>query len=145
VCSKGQQRSSVHRPGPCQPSFCGQVLACTESATLKYWTRSQYLSALLGAARDSQVYPRRPQMEKMCSAHITPIRPLPGDSAHISAIKIAASRGGDEKHSGGGGRLVPGLPIQKQDKTKNPRERLLRDPIGRRLWFWFWLVKPPHR
>jgi len=48
VCSKGNQRSSIHRPGPCQPSFCGQVLACTESATSEYWTRSQYLSALLG-------------------------------------------------------------------------------------------------
>jgi len=43
-----------------------QVLACTESATSEYSTTSQCLSALLvtGPARESEVYSKRPQMEK---------------------------------------------------------------------------------
>jgi len=52
--------------------------------------------ALLGPARESKVYPRRPQFEKNTSAQITPIRPLPGDSTPLGAINTAATRGGDE-------------------------------------------------
>jgi len=46
VCSKGHQGGS--EDCQCQPSFCWQVLVCTESATSKYATTSQCLSALLG-------------------------------------------------------------------------------------------------
>jgi len=49
--------------------FGGQVLQCTEFATSEYSTTSQCLSALLGPARESEVYPRRPQMEKKRPAH----------------------------------------------------------------------------
>ena len=52
VCSQGHQGghqgSSVDRP--CQPFSFDQVLACTESATSKYFTTSQCHSALLPVA-----------------------------------------------------------------------------------------------
>ena len=52
---------------PCQPSFCGQVLACTESATSEYSTMFQCLVALLGPAMESEVDPRRPCMHSWCN------------------------------------------------------------------------------
>ena len=59
------------------------------------------------------------------SAHITPLRPLPGDSGPLGAINTAATTGGDEIHSRGGGRPVPRTdsPFQKQN-PKNPREKI---------------------
>jgi len=57
---------------PCQPPFCGQVLTCTESATSEYLATSHCLSALLGPARESEVYPspRRPHFKKNRAMHI---------------------------------------------------------------------------
>jgi len=46
-------------------------------------------------------------MEKMTSAHITPIRPLPRDSAPLSEIHTEKTRGGEEIHSMGGGFIKP--------------------------------------
>ena len=37
------------------------------------------------------------------SAYIAPIRPLPGDSAHLGVIKTVVMRGGEEIHVRGGG------------------------------------------
>jgi len=102
VCSKAHQGSSVDRP--CQPSFCRQVLACTKSATSEYSIKSQCSSALLGPARESEVYPRHPQMKKR-PAHISLIRPLQCDSAPLGAINTAATTGGKEIHSRGGSPL----------------------------------------
>jgi len=36
-----------------------------------------------GPVRESEVYPERPQMEKITNAPITPIRLLPGDSSPL--------------------------------------------------------------
>jgi len=56
-------------------------------------------------------------MEKKTSAHITHIRPLPGDSAELGEIKKAANRGGDDIHS----RVVGGpVPLHR------PRRREIR-------------------
>jgi len=48
-----------------------------------------------GPARESEVYPKRPQMEKKTNAPITPIRLLSGDSAPLGVINTAATRGGN--------------------------------------------------
>ena len=45
-------------------------------------------------------------MEKITNAPITPIRLLPGDSSPLVGINTAATRGGEEIHSRGGGELV---------------------------------------
>ena len=42
-------------------------------------------------------------MEEITNAPITPIRLLPGDSSPLVVIKKAATRGGEEIHSRGGG------------------------------------------
>jgi len=66
-----------------------------------------------GTVRESrgEVYPERPQMEKITNAPITPIRlgPLPGDSAPflLGVINTAATRGGNRSHSRGGGGTGP--------------------------------------
>ena len=89
---------------------------CTESAVSVYLTMSQCLSVLVGPARESEVYLERCQMTKKTIAHITPIRPLPSDSAPWGSINKAATRGGDESH----------LNFKKYPKTprqRNPRER----------------------
>jgi len=44
--------------------------------------------------------------KKITNAPITPIRLLPGDSSPLVAINTAATRGGEEIHSRGEGRLV---------------------------------------
>ena len=53
--SKGRQGSSVSRHGPCQASFCWQVLTCTETVTRASAcsTMSQCLSTLLGLTRET--------------------------------------------------------------------------------------------
>jgi len=45
-------------------------------------------------------------MEKKSNAHITPIRPPPGDSAHSGVINTAVPRGGNGSHSRGRGGTV---------------------------------------
>jgi len=65
AAAPGLNPSACRAPDrPCQPVFCGQVLTCTESATSEYSTTSQCLSALLGSAMESEVYPRRHQIKK---------------------------------------------------------------------------------
>jgi len=58
---------------------------------------------------------------KKTNAPITPIRPLPGDSAPLGVINTAASRGGNESHSRG-----EGDPVHKDKsplKKKNLKEK----------------------
>jgi len=56
------------------------------------------------SARESEVYAKRPQMgKKKPNAPITPIQPLPGDSAPLDVIKTAATRCENGSHSRGGG------------------------------------------
>jgi len=136
VCSKGHQGSSVDRP--CHLSFCGQFTACTESATSEYSITSQSLTALLGLAKENEVYPRRPQMEKKTSAHIVPIRPLPGDLAPLGEIKIESKRGGEEIHSMGRGGLAPGPPSENL-----PQRAALGIPRMQGLSWWVALANPP--
>ena len=52
-----------------------------------------------GPVRESEVYPERPQMEKITNAPNNPIRLLPGDSAPLGVINTAATSGGEEIHS----------------------------------------------
>ena len=40
-------------------------------------------SCVTGPVRESEVYPERPQMEKITNAPVTPIRLLPGDSSPL--------------------------------------------------------------
>ena len=110
-----------------------QVLACTKSATSEYSTVREYVSVswcAIGPVRESEVYPERPQMEKITNAPITPIRLLPGDSSPLFVINTAATRGGEEIHSRGGGGTGPQGPIplkkkiQKKKKSRNPQESL---------------------
>jgi len=69
-------------------------------------------------------------MEKRTNAPITPIRLLPGDSSPLVVINTAATRGGEEIHSRGGGGTGPQGPIplkkkiQKKKKSRNPQESL---------------------
>jgi len=68
--------------------------------------------------------------KKKTNAPITPTRLLPGDSSNLVVINTAATRGGEEIHSTGGGGTGPegGLPllkkIQKKKKSRNPQESL---------------------
>mmetsp|Transcript_26028 Transcript_26028/g.38249 ORF Transcript_26028/g.38249 Transcript_26028/m.38249 type:complete len:118 (-) Transcript_26028:327-680(-) len=65
-------------------------------------------------------------MEKRTNAPITPIRLLPGDSSPLVVINTAATRGGEEIHSRGGGGTGPQGPIplkkkiQKKEKIQKP-------------------------
>ena len=52
VCGKGHQGNSGRS---IQPSLCGQILACTESATSEHSTSSLCISVLLGPAKESEV------------------------------------------------------------------------------------------
>jgi len=67
-------------------------------------------------------------MEKITNAPITPIRPLPGDSAPLGAIITAATRGGEESHSRGGGGTGPQGHIPFQKKKKKGETRLDHGP-----------------
>ena len=122
MCSKGHQWSSVDRP--CQPSFFW----------IKFWhvRNPHYLRVFeyvsvsecaTGPARESEVDPKRPQMEKKTNAPITPIRPLPGDSAPLG-VNTTATRGGNGSHSRGGGGVVgkDTSPL-KEKNPENPRDR----------------------
>jgi len=60
-------------------------------------------------------------MENKTNAPITPIRPLPGDSALLGVINTAATRGGNGSHSRGGGGTDPQGHIPR--KNKNPKEK----------------------
>jgi len=73
-----------------------QGLACTESATSRVFDYVSVSWCATGPARESEVYPKRPQMETKTNAPITRIRPLPGDSAPLGVINTAATRGGNE-------------------------------------------------
>ena len=70
--------------------------------------------------RESEVYPKRPQMEKKTNAPITPIRLLSGDSVLLGLINTVDTRGGNGIHSRGGG----GGPVRKETfpVKKNPPE-----------------------
>jgi len=54
VCGKGHQGNSGRS---IQPFLCGQILACTESATSEHSTTSLCISVLLGPAKESEVWP----------------------------------------------------------------------------------------
>ena len=79
-------------------------------------------------ARESEVCPRRPQMEKKTNATITPIRLLPGDSACLIEINTAAARGSEEIHSRGGGGTGPQGLISR--KKQNPKKEKILKPTG---------------
>ena len=64
--------------------FCGQVLACTESATSEYSVTSQCLSAILGPARESDVF-----RQKRRPAHIHRL----GHRASVSSFKKSLKAG----------------------------------------------------
>jgi hypothetical protein len=67
-------------------------------------------------------------MEKRTNAPITPIRLLPGDSSPLVVINTAATRGGEEIHSRGGGG-----PVRKDQfplKKKNPKKEKIQKPTG---------------
>ena len=82
-----------------------------------------------GPARESEVYPKRPQMEKTkINAPITPIRPLPGDLAPLGVISTATTRGGNRSHSrGGGGPVRKDTPHKIENKPEG-ENRLGRGP-----------------
>ena len=61
---------------------------------------------------------------KKTNAPITPIRPLPGDSAPLGVINTAASRGGNESHSRGEGDPV--------HNDKSPLKK--KKPEGEIVW-----------
>ena len=75
--------------------------------------------------------PRLPRMEKNKPAHLLlpyDVRPLPGDSAPLGSIATAATRGGDEIQSTGGGRyrkLEHRFPFN-LEKSKKKRETRLQ-------------------
>jgi len=87
-----------------------------------------------GPARESAE--GRLQMEKRTNAPIPPIRPLPGDSAPLGVINTAATIGGNESHSRGGGGLVREeiFPITNKCKEKNSKEKTA----------WVEIPSPPH-
>ena len=80
-----------------------------------------------GPARESEVYPERPQMEKK-PTHLSFL--LPGDSLPLGVINTAAAtRRRNGSHSRGGGGPVrkdqfPLKKIQKKEKSRNPQESL---------------------
>jgi len=80
--------------------------------------------------KESEVYPERPQMEKITNAPITPIQLLPDYSSPLVVINTAATRGGKEIYSRGRGGTGPQGPIllkkkiQKKKKSRNPQESL---------------------
>jgi len=85
-------------------------------------------------ARESDDYPRQPQMENKTNAPITPVRLLPGDSAPLGTgvINTVATRGGNESHSRGRGRPVrkdqsPSKKIKK-NRGRETRAREVKDP-----------------
>ena len=80
-----------------------------------------------GPVEESEVYPERPQMEKITNAPITPIRLLPGDSSPLVVINTAATRGGEEIHSRGGGGLV-----RKDTSPVKKKKTRRRKPSGAR-------------
>jgi len=72
---------------------------------------------------ESEVYARRPQMEKKTNAPITPIQPLLGNLAPLGVINTAATRGGHGSHSRGGG-----APVRKDTsplKKRHPKEKTI--------------------
>ena len=79
-------------------------------------------SCATGPARESEVYPLRPQMArgKKTNTPITPIQPLSGDSAPLGVINTAATRGGNESHSRGGGGQVHKDTFPFKKTSKNP-------------------------
>ena len=81
-----------------------------------------------GPVREREVYPERPQMEKITNAPITPIRPVPGDSSPLFVFNKEGNRGQEEIHSRGGGGTGPQKPNfpfkknPKKDKIQKPTE-----------------------
>ena len=65
-------------------------------------------------------------MEKITNAPITPIRLLSGNSSPLVVINTAATRGGEEIHSRGGGGTGPQGPIP----LKNPKKEKIQKPTG---------------
>ena len=127
VCSKGHQGSSVDRP--CQPSIHLIKFWLGRNPLLKVFDYVSVSQCATGPARESEVYFKRPQMEKTkTNAHITPIRLLPGNSAPLGVINMAATRGGNGSHSRGGGGLVSKntSPVKNKNKTRR------RKPSGSR-------------
>jgi len=106
-----------------------QVLECTESATSEYSTTSQCLSALLD--RSGKVkFILNGSRKKITKSPITPIRLLPGDSSPLVVINTAATRGGEEIHSRGGGGLVrtDTSPVKKIPEGENRLDHGLKYP-----------------
>jgi len=128
VCSKGHQGSSLDRP--CQPSFhwikfwhirnlLPQNIRLLLSVLVCYWV-GQGEWNLSWTTSDG----------KKLTATITPIRPLPGDSAPLGVINTAATRGGNGSQPRGGG--VTGLqgriPHKKKTRRRKPPCRGPKSP-----------------
>jgi len=80
-----------------------------------------------GPVREREVYPERPQMEKITNIPITPIRFLPGDSSPLVVINTATTRGREEIHSRGWGGTGPQGLIPLKNKSK---KRKIQKPTG---------------
>jgi len=80
-----------------------------------------------GPVREREVYPERPQMEKITNTPITPIRFLPGDSSPLVVINTATTRGREEIHSRGWGGTGPQGLIPLKNKSK---KRKIQKPTG---------------
>jgi len=67
-------------------------------------------------------------MGKKTNAPITPIRLLPGDSSPLVVINTAATRGGEEIYSRGGG--GPVRKTNSPSKKQNPKKGKIQKPTG---------------
>jgi len=81
ICSKGHQGSSVDRD-------VSRLFVGSSSGMYGFWYLRVFDNfsgswCATGPAKESEVYPKRPQVGKKTNAHITPIRPLPVDSAPL--------------------------------------------------------------
>ena len=106
-----------------------QVLACTESATSEYSITSQCLGALLGRSGRWKFILNGLRWREKKPTH----QSLPYDyclaTHQLVVINTAATKGGEEIHSRGGGGPVrkdqfPLKKIQKKEKSRNPQESL---------------------
>ena len=132
VCSKGHQGSSVDRP--CQPAFkfwikfwhvrnpLPQSIRIRLSVFVRYWT---------ARARESGVYPKRPQMKKK-PTHLSLLYDHCLATQHPSVSNTAANRGGNGNHSRGGEG-----PVRKDISPEKKKTRRRKPSVSR-------FQSPPH-
>ena len=108
--------------------FLDQVLACTESATSEYSTPSQCLSALQGRpGRVKFILNGLRWQKNQCTHHSYTTNCL-ATQTPFGVINTAATRGGNESHSRGGGAADHSLKKIPKTRWRETRAREVKDP-----------------